>query len=934
MALSCQHCARSIDFLGERPSFCPYCGEALAGSTVSRGRSRSTEPGSDETIDFDPPYATTMVIAPVATSRRLPESVAGYRLIRKLGQGGMGSVHEAEDATSGRRVAVKLIAAEHTASAVAVERFLQEGRLASSIAHPRCVFVLAADQADGWPYIIMELMPGHTLKDLVEGQGALPQGEAVRKIMDVIEGLEEAHKLGVIHRDVKPSNCFLDAEGRVKVGDFGLSKSLLGSDAELTRTGSFLGTPHYASPEQIKGEPIDARSDVYSVAATLYYLLTGKPPHQAGDATVTLARIVSDDAASIRSIRPDVWTALDQVVMRGLERDRRRRYRSLEEFREALAPFLPGRVALGRFGLRAGAYAIDAVLCAIVINLLLLAFVEFGPKRPYYWHTGFRYHAWHFELFTLLVWLVYFGLFEGLGPATLGKRLFRLRIASIARGGAATFGQAIIRLSVFAAIVILPRKLLSVLLWFTDESGVELVSIETLVQVLSVAILLCTARASNGYRGIHELLSGTVVVGLPGTFRRRWGRTRFEPTPMALLEVRPEDMPSTLGPFKIRGALVWTADRRLLLGEDSGLGRPVWIVLHPPSSRGETPARRDVGRLARPRWLAAGEHDCWVWEAFVAPTGHPLPDFVRPGHGLEWPEVRSLLETLTTELEAAIADGTLPGGLAVDRVWVQPDGRVVLLDPALDPLAGPAREVSGGDDQERSLELLRQVAICGLSGRRAGEPSHPTPVGAPIPGHAILPVERLCRLAEPYSKLGQFRADLESTRELAPETSRFQRLGYAAYKFVINEMKAFLLPMIVALFSIVAHLVTREPFVPPSGETIDQVLIFQSMLWTLLAMLLRQGPGGVLFGLTVVGADGRPASRLRLGWREAIVWIPLLVADPLFELLPDEGTLGWVGFFGTPVVAAIIPILMVGHYLIFRGRFLNDRLAGTAVVPR
>ena len=239
----------------------------------------------------------------------------------------MGSVHEAEEEVSGRRVALKLIASEFTASSMAVERFLQEGRLASVLAHPRCVFVLAADQADGWPYIVMELMPGHTLKDLVESQGPLPQGDALLKIMDVIEGLQEAHRLGVIHRDVKPSNCFLDLENRVKIGDFGLSKSLVAADSNLTRTGSFLGTPHYASPEQIKGELIDERSDLYSVAATLFYLLTGKPPHDANDPTVALARIVSESARPIRSLRPEVWSALDQVVLRGLERDRRRRYR-------------------------------------------------------------------------------------------------------------------------------------------------------------------------------------------------------------------------------------------------------------------------------------------------------------------------------------------------------------------------------------------------------------------------------------------------------------------------------------------------------------------------------------------------------------------------------------------------------------------------------
>src|SRR5262249_59338354 len=195
------------------------------------------------------------------------------------------------------------------------------------IAHPNCVFVLAADEEAGRPYIVMELMPGTTLKDLVEQQGPLPPEQAVAKILDVIDGLQAAHQHGVIHRDVKPSNCFLVPDGRGKVGDFGLSKSLL-SDAHLTRSGTFLGTPLFASPEQIKDEPIDYRTDVYSVAATLYYPLTPRAPFQKGNPAAVLARIVADPAPAVRSVRPDVSPGLDRVVLKGLERNRDRRWRS------------------------------------------------------------------------------------------------------------------------------------------------------------------------------------------------------------------------------------------------------------------------------------------------------------------------------------------------------------------------------------------------------------------------------------------------------------------------------------------------------------------------------------------------------------------------------------------------------------------------------
>src|SRR5262245_8425293 len=209
----------------------------------------------------------------------------------------------------------------------------------------------------------MELMPGQTLQDLLDKKGTLPPEEAVAKIIDVIEGLQEAHKLGVVHRDVKPSNCFLDADGRVKVGDFGLSKSL-GGQARLTTTGAFLGTLLFAPPEQVRGEGVDQQSDLYAVAATLYYLLAGRAPFEGGDAAAVLARTVADPVPPLRARRPEVPAALERVVLRGLERDRLRRWRDLDELRAALLPFAPGRLSAGGVGLRFGAYLIDSLVLA------------------------------------------------------------------------------------------------------------------------------------------------------------------------------------------------------------------------------------------------------------------------------------------------------------------------------------------------------------------------------------------------------------------------------------------------------------------------------------------------------------------------------------------------------------------------------------------
>jgi serine/threonine protein kinase len=259
----------------------------------------------------------------------------------------------------------------------------------------------------------MELMPGSTLKDLVDRRGPLPAEEAVLRILDVIEGLQEAHQLGVVHRDVKPSNCFVDADGRVKVGDFGLSKSLL-SSSQLTRTGAFLGTPLYASPEQIRCELLDQQTDVYSVAATLYFLLTGRAPFESRDAAATMARIVADPPPPVRTHRPDVPRALEYVVLRGLERQRERRWRSLADLRAALLPLVPSRLPIGGMGVRVGAYLIDYLILFVLtfvanlsVALTLGAAGRFTPSPLA-------------ALIAPTLWLLYFAVLEGKWGCSLG----------------------------------------------------------------------------------------------------------------------------------------------------------------------------------------------------------------------------------------------------------------------------------------------------------------------------------------------------------------------------------------------------------------------------------------------------------------------------------------------------------------------------------
>ena len=252
MSLVCTRCSRTLEYSGDRPSFCAYCGQRLSDPSLDETTPYDSKPNPARSGDDLGETVAHVAERPAVVP--MPQRVGSYRLIRRLGSGGMGTVYEAVDERSGHRVALKLISPEFVASKDALDRFCQEGRLASMLEHPRCVFVLTADQDEqGRPYIVMELMPGATLQALVETHGRLPVADAIAKILDVIDGLQEAHQLGVVHRDVKPANCFLDGDGRVKVGDFGLSKSLT-QDSGLTPLRRIHRHPLVCVPRADQGE--------------------------------------------------------------------------------------------------------------------------------------------------------------------------------------------------------------------------------------------------------------------------------------------------------------------------------------------------------------------------------------------------------------------------------------------------------------------------------------------------------------------------------------------------------------------------------------------------------------------------------------------------------------------------------------------------------
>ena len=237
----------------------------------------------------------------------LPPPTDEFEFVRELGRGGMGVVYEAIESKSGRHVALKIISKRLELSEDAIKRFEREGRAAASISHDHCVFVFGAHIVHGSPAISMELMQGETLEERIRRKGRPDMETAVRWAVQILEGIEAAHEVGVIHRDIKPSNVFLDESGSIKVGDFGLSRSL-DADQRLTMTGAFLGSPMYASPEQVRGQPLDHRTDIYSIGATLYTTLTGDAPFRANTVGDLFAQVATETpirrALSARISRP------------------------------------------------------------------------------------------------------------------------------------------------------------------------------------------------------------------------------------------------------------------------------------------------------------------------------------------------------------------------------------------------------------------------------------------------------------------------------------------------------------------------------------------------------------------------------------------------------------------------------------------------------
>jgi uncharacterized RDD family membrane protein YckC len=967
----------------------------------------------------------------------LPRVVGGFRLVRELGRGGMGVVYHAEELSSGRVVALKVLAADQAVSEEAFERFRRESRMAASISDSRCVFVYGAHQVDGSPAIAMELCPGETLEHRLAKHEPIPIELAVRWTLEILEGLEAAHRAGVVHRDVKPSNCFITEDGHVKIGDFGLSRSL-DTDIRLTQSGAFLGSPLYASPEQIRGRDVDLRSDIYSCGATLYALLGGRAPYHGQNIGEVLARILSEAPPSLSSLRPEVPADLEKVVVKAMEREPDRRFQDHASFRAALDPFVGGEVVAGSRVKRVVAFALDEVMMsAIGAGLMFTAvskgwrWAEMDPDRP-----G-QVKSIGAQLLIGAIPAVYFALSEGLLGASAAKWMLGLRVVN-ARTRQVDLRRCLLRVLVFSGPALLAFCLLHNLRLSQRDLGLWI----NFAGLTNFLVLASSMRRRNGYRGLHELASGTRVVQARSPFAP-FQDTR--PVPRHATESA-DRWPEQIGVYKIESLVGSTPTGAVLQGVDQDLNRPVWIHVREHGAGESSEARHSLARPGRLRWLDSIRHADTVYEAFEAPGGASLAACIAERGTLDWPTAHRLLTGLADEFAELAAPrestelrapGNELGAVCLEQLWVDRNWHPRLLD---EPLG------QGSLQCKPPLELLADAARLMLQDR-----AHPEAIlPASLPGFADPVVRKLLGHDEPYSSAERVRRDLASLAGRPMSVSLLLRamqiascaivpflaLGAAvvtlfafaepidrlqesarcirqleaqdaspppaelmdeedrrAREIVISEMPVNLFssnfisqlePEQIAVrdralsnqpsptaaeLEWARERIRERPFPqrasdarsageidarlgPQTGvqvsveekRSIKQVrwlLIPMFTAWTigtwgvlatLFAAIFQGGLTLRLFGIAVRSRRGEMASRWRCAWRSLLVWVPAVAVYWLAARLAlgSHVTAG----IALTIVAAVLHALALAYAIGRPSRGMQDRLAGTYLVPR
>ena len=677
------------------------------------------------------------------------QALGPYRIERLLGRGGMGEVYEAGHVEHGRRVALKVLN-QRLAGAGDRARFLREGQLAASLNHPNAVYVFGSEEISGTPVIAMELVAGGTLKDVVDRDGPMAPRAAVDAILQVVAGLDAAFACGFLHRDVKPSNCFIDPDGAVKVGDFGLSIPVLAPDVtQPGETATFQGTPQFASPEQLRGERLDARADIYAVGATLYYLLTGHPPFEDRDLMALLTRVATESPVPPSRPGTAIPSGLSALVLRCLAKDPASRPSSYAELETGLRPFSSAVPAPAKLGLRIAAGLIDWLLIAAVTAPLAIAPVlELAGDNTI--NASIRYSSPRASNSPLWVTLtagalivLYYGLLEGRWGRSLGKQVCALEVVRES-GEAAGVMRATLRTLVFVLpywIVVVPKIVVAAsgatdgvpttgwwgegLYWGGD---------------LALLLLFSSMRRRNGFAAWHDLATGTRVAAMPRKKRREPLDVSSAP---ASHDAHAPAGPA-IGPYSVVGSTAAAEGGATILCFDAALKRYVWIRWLSPDAPRVGAVRARLGRPGRLRWVNGRRAGDEAWDAYEAPDGAP---FLRVCEApRSWRAVQHWISDLARELAAASADGSMPV-LALDRVWITRAGQARLLDfaaPGVGIADAPGTRAAVADPQR----FLARVAAHALGATADGRPGLP-PSHGPLPRLAQVTLDTLHRSGFP-----------------------------------------------------------------------------------------------------------------------------------------------------------------------------------------
>ncbi len=851
-------------------------------------------PGGAPTVSLTPGEAMSRY-----GPTEFPCEFGGYRLLGLLGRGGMGTVYEAEQLATGRRVALKMLG-QQLDSPDMRQRFLREGRLAAGVNHPHSLYIFGSEEIEGLPVITMEIAGSGTLADRLKRHGPMPVAEAVDAILDVISGLESAFTRGVLHRDVKPSNCFVCPDGSVKVGDFGLSVSTLAkTDTFVTAQGKIMGTPAYASPEQLRGDTLDVRADIYSVGATLFTLLTDRAPFEGDNAVQVVANAVNQKPKPLAELRRDVPADLARVVARCLAKEPDGRYAGYAALRDALLPFSSRVPEPASMKVRASAGWID-YLCAFLVPYVAMMFsigAEAFHLQPFLDRSlyAFRYH-----IVFLGLGFLYFGVTEGIWGAGLGKRLKGLSVVRI-DGRRPGMGRALLRIAIpvlSIEAIRIPFLLATISITdineWTTTHNLLLIGAANVCPWIAVLLTL-GARRENGFATVWDRITGTRVVVTPKGAERATIDTAET--------VSDGEEAGSFGPYRVTRAVV---QETWLAGADPVLRRPVWLLRR--TSSAPSAARRSAARQGRLRWLQAVDRGDATWDVFEAPRGVPFTGLVRDSKTVPWSRLRHWLYDLAAEMWSAIEDQTLPVELSLDHVWITTQGQAVLLDEPW-PVATPAERIDVTDlaGQQRFLSV---VAAC-------VESTH-------LPLHARGVLQNL--LAGRFEKLSFLTGILRGLLDKPADVSKGIRAG-----------SLFMLPAYVCIMVFVGYyqgdsVQAQHPAVLPTLLFCIMVVLGVIALVQLLEFPFRTTASHSIFRLAVINGQGTRVGLPTLYLRWAIVWLPLLLPMIGAGLLMREGQLT---AFCLVALSTLVPWIGLAVYAVIHPhRGLHDRLAGTWIVRR